>query len=144
MRRLLQKRTRSAFFYTSLVVIILILIFSSLFIAKVFFPNFLSQDEKIISPEVKTGKMLDFEKKLKENNIAFSKIYIATSGAYLIAKLENGPTVYFSNEKPVDLQVRSLHEVLTRLTIDGQPQKNTGSKEPKLIDFRFDKPIVRF
>ncbi len=144
MRRLLKKRTRSTFFYTSLVVVILIFIFSSLFAAKVFFPNFLSQDEKIISPEVKTGKILDFEKKLKQNDISFDKVFIATSGAYLIAKLDNESTVYFSNEKPVDLQVRSLHEVLTRLTIDGQPQKNTGSKEPKLIDFRFDKPIVRF
>lgn len=144
MRRLLQKRTRSTFFYSTLVVITLILIFSSLFIAKVFFPNFLAQDAKIISPEVKTGKVLDFERKLKQSGIAFDKVYIATSGAYLIAKLESGPMIYFSNEKPVDLQVRSLHEVLTRLTIDGQPQKNTGSKEPKLIDFRFDKPIVRF
>lgn len=144
MRRLLKKRTRSTFFYISLVVAILIFIFSSLFIAKVFFPNILSQDEKIISPEIKMGKILDFEKKLSESDIAFSKVYIATSGAYLIAKLDDGPTVYFSNEKPVDLQVRSLHEVLTRLTIDWQPQKSNGGKEPKLIDFRYDKPVVRF
>lgn len=144
MRRLLKRKTRSTFFYSSLVIAILILIFSSLFIAKVFFPNILSQDEEIISPEVKTGKILDFEKKLSQNDISFNKIYVATSGAYLIAKLDNGPTVYFSNEKPVDLQVRSLHEVLTRFTIDGQSQKNNGGKEPKIIDFRFDKPVVRF
>ncbi len=142
MRRILKKRTKSTFFYISLVFFIFIFIFASLFISKAFFPDFLSQDEKIISPEVKMGKIFDFESKLNVAGIEVKDISIASSGAYIVVFLKNGPKVYFSNEKQVSTQVRSLHEVLTRLTIDG-PTK-TGKSDPKLIDFRYEKPVVKF
>ncbi len=77
----------------------------------------------------------DLQKKLGENNIMLDS-FSATTSSGMIAKVKDGPTVFFSQDLPADWQVSSLQLILTRLTID--------NKKPKVIDLRQARPIVKF
>ena len=72
---------------------------------------------------------------LSKNNIAYSTLGESTDASY-IATLKNGEEIVFSPKKDLTAQVSSLQYILTRLTIEG--------KEFKLLDFRFDKPVIVF
>ncbi len=89
----------------------------------------------LISPLNSTDNLSDFKRKLSEKNISYSEIK-ENQDLSVQLTLKDGSIVLFSKEKDIEWQVSSLEELLSRLTIE--------NKKPKTIDFRFDKPIVKF
>ena len=95
-----------------------------------------ASDATLIVPTVQSYSMNDFEKALNSKNIMFETISMASGSSDFIAKLKDGPRVYFSQEKNVDFQVNTLQLIIQRLTID--------KRKIIAIDLRFDKPIVKW
>ena len=60
----------------------------------------------------------------------------ASSDASLIVELENEGVVILSSKKDIRSQISSLQLILSRLTIEG--------KKLKILDFRYDNPVVSF
>ena len=72
---------------------------------------------------------------LKNAKINISGFSVTTDSSYMVLLVDNG-NVIFDPSKNLDMQVRSLQIILSRLTIEG--------KRFKSLDFRFDKPVVSF
>ena len=92
--------------------------------------------DTLIVPTVQMYSMNDFEKALSSKNIMFETVSMASGSSGFVAKLKDGPRVYFSQEKNVDFQVNTLQLIIQRLTID----KRTVIS----VDLRYDKPIVKW
>jgi hypothetical protein len=94
-------------------------------------------NEPIIKPlwikDIKTLEKL--KKNLKEENITYLKIERENDLSYRIAIKDNG-IVFISEKKDLAIQIDSLQLILNRLTIEG--------KRFKILDFRFDKPVITY
>ena len=77
----------------------------------------------------------ELENLLSQKNIAFSSISVLSDSSYLV-KLSTGEEIIFSGTKAMPPQVSSLQLILSRLTIEG--------KKLKILDFRYDNPVVSF
>lgn len=94
-------------------------------------------DGRIISPLSSTGpdySSSEMEKKLYSAGLGFSSIKIASDSSYVVV-LSDGGKAIITPRKNINEQISSLQVVLNRLTIEG--------KKVKVIDFRFDKPVIR-
>lgn len=72
---------------------------------------------------------------LKKKNIPFSTVSVASDSAYIVRQPQ-GEEILLSSKKDLDVQVSSLHLILSRLTIEG--------KDFKRLDLRYDKPVIVF
>lgn len=99
--------------------------------------SYLFFGKPLISPIGKsfTKPENNFMSLLKNAKINVSSFSVATDSSYMVSLVDNG-TVIFNPSKNLDMQVRSLQIILSRLTIEG--------KRFKSLDFRFDKPVVSF
>lgn len=70
---------------------------------------------------------------LSNASISFSSI--SFTGGYFDIELVDGGRVYISSRKDPSIQVSSLQAILKQLTING--------KKFQIIDFRFDKPVIK-
>lgn len=131
-------------------VFVFFLFLSFIFLLSLLFLKFIKRsslftrriDSSILRPDV-TGVGVEMVRnKLLEKNMTPGKIFIASDSAIIIASIEDGPTVFFALDKSIDWQISSLQQVLTQLTIGDI--KDTRGKIPKIIDFRGERPIVRF
>lgn len=140
-KRTLKRKVKKAIIYFFIFLfslfVILILYFSGKnFIYLFHLINSNNNDQSIIRPIGNIVIKSDIEKKLSEKNIiADSVMESATSGA-IIAKIKDGPEVFFSKSKDVDWQINSLQLIITKLNIE--------NKKAILLDLRFDQPIVKF
>lgn len=75
------------------------------------------------------------QKVLKDNNILFSQVLVLSDLSYEVTIPNNGQ-VRLSSQKNINKQITSLQRILRELTIEG--------KQFKIIDFRFDEPIISF
>lgn len=93
--------------------------------------------KKLISPlpSRNTSKNVDIKSLLLGGKVDFESVHASTDSAYIV-NLKEGGRVIFSTKKDLPSQVRSLQIILSRLTIDG--------KRLKVLDFRFDKPVVSY
>lgn len=104
-------------------------------LAILFYSIFLMRKEPVISP-LAVLKKLDapnMKKLLTNANISYSFIDMASD--YYDITLKDGGKIYISSKKNIEAQISSLQAMLKQLTIDG--------KGFKLIDFRFDKPVIK-
>lgn len=93
-------------------------------------------DFEIVESVSLNASVPSLEKLGEEKNIRFDSIRESSNSAVIIAKIKEGPDVYFSSAKDAKFQMDSLQIILSKLTID--------NKEPKLIDMRYTRPIVKF
>ncbi len=77
----------------------------------------------------------NLEQTLKGANINFSNIKSNNDGSYSIT-LSDGGEVILSSKKDLKAQLSSLQLILSRLTIEG--------KKLKIVDFRYDRPVISF
>lgn len=70
---------------------------------------------------------------LKQKNIIFLEVSIASDSSYVIHLLDKKEVV-ISSQKDISQQISSLQVILTRLTMEG--------REYKRLDLRFDKPLI--
>ena len=75
------------------------------------------------------------EEKLRKANVNFITVS-ASSDSSLVVSLSGSGEVIFSSKKDIGSQISSLQLILTRLTIEG--------KSLKILDFRFDNPVISF
>lgn len=92
----------------------------------------------IIRPDASHQQIDSFEKALKKYNIQFESLSYATQSPTLVIKVSKDSYVYLDTTKNASNQVKLLSGILSRLVIE-YPQKKL-----KLIDLRFEKPIVKF
>lgn len=93
--------------------------------------------KKIISPLAKRYVSIGSEnmsEELLKAKISFSSIKRSSDSSYLVT-LSEGGIVILTPLKNTANQISSLQLILSRLTIEG--------KRVKLIDFRYDRPVVR-
>lgn len=95
-------------------------------------------DKKIISPLAQKYPSYESEnvaEDLSKAGISFSSIKRSSDSLYIIS-LSDGGQVIITPTKNIKNQISSLQLMLSRLTIEG--------KRVKVIDFRYDRPVVRF
>lgn len=84
----------------------------------------------------KSQSQIDFLKKsLLDNNLPFSSVERYSEDSYLV-KLSDGGEVVISSNKDINIQVRTLQLMVSRLTIEG--------KAFKRIDLRYINPFIQF
>lgn len=118
-------------------IIILFCLFGLLIIIEYIYLNFSLGRSTYISPVAKnqTSKTILFENQLEKSNIKFSTVTASSDGSFIVV-LNAGGEVIFSSKKDIRSQISSLQLMLARLTIEG--------KRLKILDFRFDNPVVSF
>jgi len=75
------------------------------------------------------------ERLFREKNILFSHVLVLSDSSYSVSIPNNG-LVRLSSQKNINKQMSSLQRILRELTIEG--------KQFKIIDFRFEEPIISF
>jgi hypothetical protein len=91
----------------------------------------------VISPlaKIKTSNLSNLEKILTQNKVFFSSVNANSDGSFTVNLLSGGEVI-LSSKKDIGSQLSSLQLMLSRLTIEG--------KKLKILDFRFDNPVVSF
>jgi hypothetical protein len=91
----------------------------------------------VISPlaKGKTSKLIILENQLAKKKINFVSTIASSDGSFIV-KFNDGGEVILSSKKDIGSQLSSLQLILSSLTIEG--------KKLKVLDFRFDNPVVSF
>ena len=99
--------------------------------------NFSFGRATFISPIAKESKskMASLESTLDKNNIFYNSVNLGPDGSFVV-DLKIGGEVILSSKRELGSQLTSLQLMLSRLTIEG--------KKLKVLDFRFDNPVVSF
>ena|ERR1035437_672257 len=118
-----------------LVFIVLLVLVVVLILAEYLYFSFATVS--VISPlaKVNISKLNNLENTLTKNKITFSGADVNQDGSFTV-KLVDGAEVILSSKKDLGSQLSSLQLILSRLTIEG--------KKLKILDFRFDNPLVTF
>ena len=133
--RIKKLKRKSRFLFIKIVApILILLILSSLLLYKL--PTFPLFKEQIVSPlaKNKSSQTSNLEILLTKAKIPFASI--SQSPDYYTVTLSDGGQIFISSKKDLTIQINSLQLMLNRLTIEG--------KRIKSLDFRFDKPIIKF
>jgi hypothetical protein len=91
----------------------------------------------VISPlaNIKTSKLTNLESQLTKQKISFTGAIASSDGSFIV-NFADGGEVILSSKKDIGSQLSSLQLILSSLTIEG--------KRLKILDFRFDNPVVTF
>ena len=120
---------------------ILLLFFVTVFVIFVFteliYLNFSLGRAVYISPiaKDKTSQIALLENVLDTKGINFLSVNLENDGSFNV-KLKDSGEVILSSKKDLKSQLSSLQLILSRLTIEG--------KKLKVLDFRYDRPVVSF
>ena len=128
------KRKGKSFFVKIALPILIFLILSAFLLYKL--PAFSLFNKPIISPlaKSKSSQASNLETLLIKTKITF--VSISRSLDYYTVEISDGGQIFISSKKDLISQISSLQLVLNRLTIEG--------KRIKSLDFRFDKPVIKF
>ncbi len=74
------------------------------------------------------------ENQLSKNNLPYKSVNKSSFGYTVV--LKEGTIVYIDSSKDINSEISSLQLIQTHFTIEG--------KNIKLVDFRFDQPVVSF
>ena len=94
------------------------------------------QKNPIVKPVSEHATQNSLSKILFDKNFIMESLAEGSSSGVIIGKIKDGPRVFFSQTRDAKWQVVSLELILNKLKID--------NKEPSLIDFRYEQPIVKF
>ncbi len=133
-RQLKKEKSKSRI---KLAFIALLFLALALLLMEYLYLNFSFGRNTYISPIAKEqkSKTITLEKELEKSNISF-KTVVASSNSSLVVHLIDESVVILSSKKDIKSQISSLQLILSRLTIEG--------KKLKILDFRFDNPVVSF
>lgn len=132
-KRLLKKDKSKYWVKLTLVLFVITIIFLSAF--GYLYLNFVKVS--LISPlaQNKISKISLVENAFEKNKINFTSVNASSDGSFVV-NLAGGEEVILSSKKDIGGQLSSLQLILSRLTIEG--------KQLKILDFRFDNPVVTF
>lgn len=104
------------------------------FVVSMYFPK--KNNSSIILPFTAVDEAAVLRKDLSAVGLAAMSIETASGDGTLIVQIKEGPKVYFSPQEDIKSQVSSLQLIISRLTIE--------KRNPTLVDFRYNRPIVKF
>ena len=131
-KRKVKEKSKFLFFR---IIVPFIALFGLLCVLYFYFPKLI--DNNLISPIARVASNSDkgtIEEALLKNGVSYFSVDIASDSSYLVT-LQDGGKVIITSKKSIPSQISSLQLMLNRLTIEG--------KRIKIVDFRFDKPIIR-
>jgi flagellar biosynthesis/type III secretory pathway M-ring protein FliF/YscJ len=134
-RRQLKKeksKSRIKIAFISLIVLVILLI-----VIEFLYLNFSFGRNTYLSPIAKEqrSKLISIEQQLEKSDIKFKTVRVNEDSSFEVHLVDNS-VVILSSKKDVKSQISSLQLILSRLTIEG--------KKLKVLDFRFDNPVVSF
>ena len=139
-RRIRRKIKRFLYLLISIILIVAVVIFiKSKFenIINLRFSNLQNKSSgNIAKPNSENIRTSDIEKALNEKRIEYDNIKDEQDQGKIAVSLKSGTLVIFSKFKDVNWQISSLHDIISRLTIE--------NRIPKKIDYSFNKTIVNF
>lgn len=139
-RRAIKKRFKKAFIiivYGSILTFLLSLVFLALkFSTSLLDKTNIGKDQEIIKPIVGLTNKNNLLDLLNKVNLEVDSINDSTRSSVIIAKIKDGPEVYFSKTKDILWQVSSLKLILSKFTID--------NRKPISVDLGSERPIVKF
>ncbi|HUD09979.1 MAG TPA: hypothetical protein VMR77_04240 [Patescibacteria group bacterium] len=132
-KRLLKKEKLRVKMKLVFVVVILLLI--ATIGLEYFYFNFVKAS--VISPLAKSkiSNQTNLENELTQRRILFTSVTASSDGSFAITLLDGGEVI-LSSKKDIGSQLSSLQLILSSLTIEG--------KKLRILDFRFDNPVVSF
>jgi len=131
-----QKRTKLLIFVGFVILGFTIILFLLAFIYNNYILNRINSGE-IISPgnlnviEIDKARQILLDKDIKIENFGY-----ASGSSTLLLSIEDGPTVYFSDIVEFENQAEILDKILYSLKSEG--------KTAKIVDLRYNRPIVKF
>lgn len=130
------KRSKAPFFLMSLAAVVMLVAFISIivFFLSMYFPQY--HHSVIVLPYTSNDDVSQLRKDLSDVGLQTDSITQASMDATLFVQIKDGPKVYFSPQEDLKNQVSSLQLIISRLTIE--------KKNPTVVDFRYNKPIVKF
>jgi hypothetical protein len=133
-RQLKKEKSKSRIKILFIALIFLILLFV---IFEVLYLNFSFGRNTYLSPIAKEqrSKLISIESELEKSNISFKTVNVKEDSSFEV-HLADSSVVILSSKKDIKSQISSLQLILSRLTIEG--------KKLKVLDFRFDNPVVSF
>lgn len=131
-------RTNSGRVYKAayLVAAILFLLVGVLYVAGRFLTIVTPPQQVFASPYLAQNKFANIEKKLNNAGFEIASAKLSPNKLLLTIVTKDDLTILFSAEHELDWQIDSLQKITNKLTIE--------NKYPTQIDFRFEKPIVKF
>lgn len=135
-----KERSKKRTFFLIIFAVLIFTLACTLFAVAFIYNNYIFK--KINSSEILTpGKLTviefnDAKNILAKNDIDIQDFGYVSGSAQLSLKIEDGPTVYFSESVEFLDQVEILKSILYTL-------KNEG-KNARFIDLRYNRPIVKF
>jgi hypothetical protein len=132
-RRLLKKEKRRV--KVRLVFTVLVVLLITLIGLEYLYFNFTKIS--VVSPlaSIKTSKLVNFESQLTKQKISFTSVIASSDGSFIVNFVDGGEVI-LSSKKDIGSQLSSLQLILSSLTIEG--------KRLRILDFRFDNPVVTF
>lgn len=120
-----------------LIIILSFIFVVVIFLGEIIYFNFSFGRTSYLNPIAKNAvsNTAILEEKLRKANVNFITVS-ASSDSSLVVSLSGSGEVIFSSKKDIGSQISSLQLILTRLTIEG--------KSLKILDFRFDNPVISF
>jgi len=101
-------------------------------------PKFNGRTEAIVIPNAPAPSLSLFNKQLKEKNIQFDTMRIATESPTIVVYLSSGAYAYLDMNTDAKAQVDLLSMILARINREPSVQKL------KYVDLRYEKPIVKY
>lgn len=134
-RRQLKKeksKSRIKFAFITLVILVILLV-----LIEFLYLNFSFGRSTYLSPIAKEqkSKLISIEAELEKANIPFKTVNVKEDSSFEVHLIDNS-VVILSSKKDIKSQISSLQLMLSRLTIEG--------KKLKILDFRYDNPVVSF
>lgn len=117
--------------------IFLIILGLSLIASSLFYFAFLEKEPLYLNPlsRNQTSKNYQIEKILSEKKISYISVVTSSDLDYIV-KLNGESEVIIDSNKDIGEQLSSLQLIISQLTIEG--------KKFKSLDFRYQKPIIKF
>ncbi len=113
-----------------------VLLFFGVYLYSYYFHPKINNNE-ILSPGVINVVEIEKARRLLiEKEIAIQSFNYSSGSASLVLIIEKGPTVYFSQTASFDKQAELLGKILDSLKSEG--------RNAKIIDIRYNRPIVKF
>jgi hypothetical protein len=97
---------------------------------------FTPQQQVFASPYTMQNQFIGIDVRLQKIGYQITDSKLSADKMVLHLTLKDGLEIILSNDYPIDWQLASLQRIISTLTIE--------NKQPKLVDFRFDKPVVKF
>lgn len=139
MRRKIKRRSTSEFRIFKVLFAIAAIIFvvtGLLYTVRTVLHSITAAPSVFANPYLRQNQFIGVEEKLYKKGLAMESSQLSSNKTVLTLKIQQGPEVILSSEQDIDWQISSLQSIIYKLTIE--------NKQPKLIDFRFGKPIVKF